>query len=205
MTDWKDLSGLQIDALREIGNIGAGNAATALAKLIQRKINMSVPRAGIMPFNKIFSLVGGEEEQVACVNFMVEGDAPAQILFVLSPKGAFSLVDMLTGQEVGSTRKLDDLGMSALQEAGNILTSSFVNAFADFTKLKFIPSVPAFAFDMVGAVISSALLEGGYFADDMLVIETQFSDEDILIESHFFLLPKVESLKKILQTLGVSD
>ncbi|MGI9951189.1 chemotaxis protein CheC [Moorellaceae bacterium AZ2] len=203
MEAWEHLNAFHLDVLKEIGNIGAGNAATALANMLNRRIGMSVPRAGVLPLAEIAGLVGHEEDPVTCVEFNLSGKAPGKIFLLLTQESAFYLVDFLLGKPLGTTKALDDMGISVLTEVGNILTGSFLNAFSDFCRLEFIPSVPAFAFDMLGAVLSSAFLEGGYFADRALVIETQFYDAEVIINGHFFLIPEGESLNVILEALGL--
>ncbi|MDN5345250.1 MAG: chemotaxis protein CheC [Clostridia bacterium] len=203
METWDKLNALHLDALKEIGNIGAGNAATALANMLGGRIQMTVPRAGVLPLQEIASLVGYEEEPVACVEFSVSGPAPSKIFFLLNEPSAFLLIDLLLGKPQGTTIELDEMGSSVLTEMGNILTGSFLNAFAGFCHLTFTPSVPAFAFDMLGAVLSAAFLEGGYFSDRALVIETRFYSEMVTISGHFFLIPENEALGKILQSLGL--
>lgn len=200
----ENLNTMQLDALREIGNIGAGNAATALAQLLNRKINMSVPWAGLIPFTEITTRAGKEEELVACVNTKVEGPAAATILFLLDSASTFLLVDMLLGRSAGETTELGELEQSTLTEVGNILTGSFLAAFAQMTQMSFIPSVPAFAFDMLAAVLSSALITSGYVEDQILVMETTFFNEQTKINSHFFLVPRPGALEVILQALGFS-
>jgi chemotaxis protein CheC len=203
MQTWDKLNALHLDALKEIGNIGAGNAATALAVMLNKRVQMKIPRAGILPLKEITALVGHEEEPVACVEISASGPAPSKILFILNEPGAYLLIDILLGREQGTTTGLDEMGCSVLQEVSNILTGNFLNAFAEFCRLYFIPSVPAFAFDMLGAVLTSALLEGGYFSDRVLVIETEFYGEAAIINGHFFLIPQNNSLVKILTSLGL--
>lgn len=203
MTTSEKLSIFYIDVLQEISNIGAGNAATALSKLLNRRVDMNVPKAGIMPFNEIFNLVGSEEEVVSCVNFDIKGDIDSCILFLLTEESSFALIDLMLGKSVGTTGELDDFGRSVLQEIGNILCGSFLTALSEVTKLNFNPSVPAFAFDMLGAVLSGAFLEGGYFEDQALIIETQFFQEDIKINGHFFLVPEPKCLNVIFRSLGL--
>ena len=203
MRVWERLDPVHLDALKEIGNIGAGHAASALAAMLGVKINMRVPQAGILPLPEIPTLVGGEEDPVACVEFTVRGEAPSKIFFLLTQESAFLLVDMLLSRAAGSTRELDDMGISVLTEVGNILTGSFLNAFSQFCNLTFMPSVPAFAYDMLAAVLSSAFLEGGYFSDHALIIETEFFSQDIRLQGHFFLIPESEALEKIFSSLGM--
>lgn len=204
MNSWDNITGFQLEVLKEIGNIGAGNAASSLATLLNKKIEMSVPKAGVMDFQEIFSLVGNEEEKVACINFDVTGDAPSKILFLLDEQSTYQLVDMLLGRGAGSTNELDEIGESTIKEIGNILTGSFITAFAEFTKLDFIGSVPAFAFDMLGAVLSAAFFEAGYFEERVLIIETTFFEEEVSINGHFFLVPAAGSLDKIFTALGLN-
>lgn len=203
MESWDKLNVFHLDALKEIGNIGAGNAATALADLLNKRIQMKIPRAGVLPLKEIAALMGHEEEPVACTEFNVSGPAPSKILFLVNEPSAYLLVDILLGRSQGTTVSLDEMGCSVLQEVSNILTGNFLNAFADFCRLNFKPSVPAFAFDMLGAVLTSALLEGGYFSDRVLVIETEFYGEATTISGHFFLIPESEALGKILGSLGL--
>ncbi|MGB9792627.1 MAG: chemotaxis protein CheC [Thermacetogeniaceae bacterium] len=203
MDPWKNLNAFHIDVLREIGNIGAGNAATALATMLGRRIQMSVPRAGVLPIGEIPHLIGDEEEPVVCVNFVVKGSAPGKILFLLDEVSALKLVDMLMGLPQGTTVSVDDMARSVIMETGNILTGSFLTAFADFCRLQLLPSVPALAHDMLGAVLSSAFLEGGYFSDKALVTETTFYAEDVSLKGHFFFIPEADSLGVILKSLGV--
>lgn len=203
MEPWDKLNALHLDALKEIGNIGAGNAATALASMLGSRIQMTVPRAGVLPLRDITSLIGHDEDPVACVEFTVSGPAPSKIFFLLDASSAYLLIDLLLGKPPGTTAELDEMGRSVLTELGNILAGSFLNAFADFCRLEFKPSVPAFAFDMLGAVLSSAFLEGGYFSDRALVIETMFYSEEITISGHFFLVPENAALEKILLSLGL--
>ena len=204
MNSWDNITGFQLEVLKEIGNIGAGQCASSLATLLNKKIEMSVPKAGVMDFQEIFSLVGNEEEKVACINFDVTGDAPSKILFLLDEKSTYQLVDMLLGRGAGSTDELDEIGESTIKEIGNILTGSFITAFAEFTKLDFVGSVPAFAFDMLGAVLSAAFFEAGYFEERVLIIETTFFEEEVSINGHFFLVPAAGSLDKIFTALGLN-
>lgn len=164
---------------------------------------MAVPKAGVLPFNEIFNLVGGEEDMVACVNFIVQGQAASHIFFLLTEQSAYTLIDMLFNNPLGTTNDLSELGRSTIQEVGNILTGSFLTALAEVTKLTFTPSVPGFAFDMLGAVLSAAFLESGYFEDQALLIETQFFQNEIKINGHFFLVPETEALETLFKSLGL--
>ncbi len=202
-TGFKDLSGNQLDALREIGNIGAGNSATALSQLINRRIEMNVPKVSIVPLEEVPELVGGPETVVVGVFLRVYGKAPSNILFLMPRDSAFYLVDTLMGKQRGETTSLDFMDESALMEIGNILSGAYLNALFNFTKLALLPSIPALAMDMAGAILNVVLVQLGQMGDQALVIETKFISEDDGINGHFFLVPDPGSLETILSAVGV--
>lgn len=199
----KDLSGNQLDALREIGNIGAGNSATALSQLINRRINMNVPNVSIVPLEEVPELVGGPETLVVGVFLRAYGKAPCNILFLMPKEGAFYLVDTMMGKKRGETVALDFMDESALMEIGNILSGAYLNALFNFTHLALMPSIPALAMDMAGAILNVVLVQLGQMGDHALVIETKFVSEDDGIGGHFFLVPDPGSLETILTAVGV--
>ncbi len=200
-----NLSLNQLDALKEIGNVGAGNSATALSQLINRKIDMTVPQIAIMPLGDVPDVVGGPEAMVVGVFLRVYGPAPSSILFLLPRESAFSLVDMLMGREQGYTTSLDSMDESALMEIGNILAGAYLNALSHFTKLTLLPSIPALAMDMAGAILNVVLVQLGEMGDHALVIETEFATENDGVKGHFFLIPDPGSLNTILAAIGVKE
>lgn len=197
------LSSAQLDALREIGNVGAGNSATALSQIINRKIDMTVPEIAIMPLGDVPDVVGGPDVMVVGVFLRVYGLAPGSVMFLLPYESAFYLIDMLMGKERGSTQNLDAMDESALMEIGNILAGAYLNALSHFTNLTLLPSIPALAMDMAGAILSVVLIQLGQMGDHALVIETEFLSEDDGIKGHFFLIPDPGSLSTILSAVGV--
>jgi len=200
-----NLSLIQLDALKEIGNVGAGNSATALSQLINRKIDMTVPQIAIMPLGDVPDVVGGPDAMVAGVFLRVYGPAPSSILFLLPRDSAFSLVDMLMGREQGYTTSLNSMDESALMEIGNILAGAYLNALSHFTKLTLLPSIPSLAMDMAGAILSVILIQLGEMGDHALVIETEFTTENDGVKGHFFLIPDPGSLSTILAAIGVKE
>lgn len=199
------LSALQLDALREIGNVGAGNAATALSQILNKRIDMTVPKISILPLGEVPEVVGGPDAMVAGVYLRVYGPAPSSILFLLPRDSAFYLVDMLMGREHGSTLEMDAMDESALMEIGNILAGAYLNALSYFTKLTLLPSIPALAMDMAGAILSVILIQLGQMGDHALVIETEFSDDNDGVKGHFFLIPDPGSLGTIIAAIGVTE
>ena len=203
MIDELNLSPIQLDALREIGNVGAGNSATALSQIINKRIDMNVPKVALVPIETVPDLVGGPDTIVVGVFLRVYGRAPGNILFLLPQKSAFYLVDTLMGREHGTTTKLDFMDESALMEIGNILSGAYLNAFFNFTHISMLPSIPALAMDMAGAILNVILVQLGQMGDQALVIETEFLAEDDGINGHFFLVPDPGSLAILIKGVGV--
>ena len=201
--DIMELSPTQLDALREIGNVGAGNSATALSQIINHRIDMNVPQVSIVPLTDVPDLVGGPDVMVAGVFLRVYGAAPSNILFLLPQESAFYLVDMILGKPHGTTQTLDFMDESALMEIGNILAGAYLNALFNLTKLSLLPSIPALAMDMAGAILSVVLIQLGQMGDHALVIETEFQADEDGIKGHFFLVPDPGSLDTILTAVGV--
>ena len=203
MTDEFDLTPNQLDAMREIGNIGAGNTATALSQIVNKKIDMNVPQVSIVPIEEVPELVGGPDALIVAVFLRVYGKAPGSILFLMPKENAFYLADDLMGRPHGTTQTLDEMDVSALKEVGNILAGSYLNAFFHFTSLSMLPSIPSLAIDMAGAVLNIVLVQLGQMGDHAMVIETKFLAEDDSINGHFFLVPDPGSLATIVKAVGV--
>ena len=151
MIDEFNLTPNQLDAMREIGNVGAGNAATALSQVLNKKIDMNVPKVSLIPIEEVPDLVGGPDSLIVAVFLRVYGKAPGNILFLMPKENAFFMVDDLMGRPHGTTQELGEMEVSALKEVGNILTGSYLNSFFHFTNISMVPSIPSLALDMAGA------------------------------------------------------
>lgn len=198
----KPLSEIQIDALKEAGNIGAGNAAIALSQMVDKKIDLSVPRATIVPLTGVPELVGGPETPVAGVYFHIEGDCSGSILLLLEKESAMSLAGLMVTSEMDSAAGLL-VKRSALQETGSILSGAYLNALGQLTGLFFKPSVPGFAMDMAGAIVDYVLVDIAASEDFVLVVETDFQVMGQKIHGHLILFPDLGTLSTILERLGV--
>lgn len=198
--NYLELTPFQLDALKEVGNIGTGNAATALSQLLNRKIDMTVPDINVVPFDDIFAKIGGEEVMVG-VMVRVIGDTPGNILFVFEKEVALDYIEELIGTR---EEQISEMGNSVLCELGNIISSSYMNAIAQFTNLVIIPSVPAVTYDMLGAILSTTFIESGQFDEYVLDIETMFVQDRSNTNGHFYYVPMPGSLEKILNSLGVN-
>lgn len=201
---FEDLNAMQLDALKEIGNIGAGNAATALSTLLNKRIDMTVPKIDILPFNEVVEIMGGAESLVAGGYLEVKGDAPMSILFVIPEKSVSLFMKLLLGKEMKTIEDFDEMSESVIKEVTNILAGSYLNSLGMFTNLVFEATVPALAYDMSGAILGNVLQLYGEVSDYSFVIESVFLEEEVEVKGHFFLLPGPDSLFKILERLGVS-
>lgn len=189
------------DVLKELGNIGAGNATTALAQMLQCKVDMKVPQVRLLNFNEIGEVMGGEEQIVAGIYLAVEGEITGSMMFVLEQNAARSLVGKIMGVPVESD-EMSEIELSAIKEIGNIITGAYLNSLSALTNLKMLPSVPDLNIDMLNAILSVPAIEFGIIGDKILLIQTQFTD-DVEINGYFILLPDLESYTKILSALGL--
>jgi len=190
------------DVLKELGNIGAGNATTALAQLLNCKVDMKVPQVRLMNFQEVGAMMGGEEQVMAGIFLSVEGDISGSMMFLLEKKAAAHLVSKLMGMEVDADN-FSEMEVSALKEIGNIISGSYLNSLSALTNLKILPTVPEFCVDMAGAILSVPAIQFGIIGDNILLIQTQFSD-DYDLDGYFILLPDLESYEIILTSLGLS-
>ena len=204
--DLENLNTIQFDVLKEIGNIGAGNATTALSRMINAKIDMSVPKVSLLGFSELAEVIGSEETVMAGILLMLEGDIDGMMMFLLEIDSARALVNSLLGKESSEADKdsidFDELEFSAMREIGNIITGSYLSALSDLTKLTIVSSVPSLQIDMAEAILSIPAIEFSKIGDKVLLIQTQFDNES-QINGYFVLVPELESYDTILGSLGI--
>ncbi len=204
-----NLNNAQMDVLKEIGNIGSGNAITALSKILLRKIGMDIPEIKILKINEICEILGGEEITVIGIVLNISGDISGEMLFILKLDAAQKLLDVIMKNYEDRNRtesdlyKFNEIELSALKEVGNILASVYLSAISTLTKLKIVPSIPDIACDMAGAILSVPAIEAGQYGDYVLYIASQFKDGTAKLEGDFFLIPYSDSYSILLRALGV--
>jgi chemotaxis protein CheC len=202
--DISNINSFHLDVLKEIGNIGAGNAATALAKLLDKKIDMKVPQIRVMKFSEVSDVLGGAETEVVGILLGVTGDINGNILFVLDLISARRLVNILMGNSVNQEITFDSMECSALQEIGNILAGSYLSSLSNLTNLKILSDIPGLAIDMAGAILSVPAIEFGKSSDTALYIENEFLYGSDSVIGDFFLVPDEASYIRLLKALGVA-
>ena len=204
------MSAYEIDVLKEIGNIGASSAAMALAKMLNRRIHLSLPEVRILEFKQVSEILGGEEMIVVGILMPMHGDMQGHVMFLMKLDAAHGLADILLQEMLNVVsdksrppEEFNDMEISALREIGNIMISSYLSAISELTRLKIKPLVPEIAIDMAGAILSVPAIEFGKMGDHVLFIETDFSQGSTTVEGDFFLIPDVHSYNVLLKALGV--
>ncbi len=203
LSSYNDLNSIQLDALREIGNIGSGNAATALSNMLGKPINIKVPTIQILDYTEVSERLGGPEKEMIGMLITLEKDVNGMILFLLDREFAHVTVNILLGQEISDYSELDEMGHSMLKEIGNIMAASYINAIAMFTNLTIDISPPALTEDMVGSILSVPAIHFANISDSIIFIEDAFEVDDCQTDNSILLIPDVESLDKIIKSLGM--
>lgn len=194
---------MEFDVMTEIGNIGAGNATTALSKLINGRVDIHAPKVEMLTFQELARIIGGEETLVAGVLLTLSGDIQGAMLFILENEAAHHLVSQLMGVESQVAYSFTEMELSALLEIGNIISGAYLTAISKMTRLSIVPNVPSLAVDMAGAILSVPAIEFGKLGDKALLIQSQFRDVDVDISGYFIMIPTLESYSHILQSLGL--
>ncbi len=204
MSIYDKLGNKHLDFLREIGNVGAGNAATALSMMVDKKVEINVPSVKTIPISKVPFMLPDPEELVAGIKMDVKGDAELETLLIFDASGAKSLLKvLLMGAEIKDLTQIDEMATSALKEVGNIICGSYITALANFTGLYLDPLPPEVSIDMISAIIAEVSLEIAYTEDRIIFIETILNIQDIKITGYIFMIPKGESLEKIFKSMGL--
>lgn len=190
------------DVLTEIGNIGAGNATTAVANMLGIKINMSVPHVELTPVEQIVSAIGAEDEVVVGIMLGVENDITGSMMFLMDMPSAHHLVNRLMMRNPDYNADFDEMDLSAIKEIGNIIAGAYLSALSGLTNMKITPTVPYVAIDMAGAILSVPAIQFGMVGDNALMIKTEMGD-DLDISGYYILMPEGDSYQKILSALGL--
>jgi chemotaxis protein CheC len=203
MDDVRDLKAMQLDALREVANIGAGHAATALSQMTDRRIMISVPQINVSRLEDVPETMGDPDEVVAAVLMHMLGDLTGRTLLMLPESNAMRLCDMLLHRAPGTTTAFGEIEQSGLKEAGNILGGAYMNALSEFMGMMLLPSVPSLVIDLSAAVLTTTYLNFGQDRDFVICVETNFhlEEADLALKGNFLLLPDLASLKAILDAI----
>ena len=206
MDDIRSLKPMQLDALREVANIGAGHAATALSTMTGGTIMITVPTINVSKLEDVPPQISAPEEPVAAVLMHMLGDLTGRTLLVFPKPTALRLSELMLRRAQGTSTELGALEQSAIKEAGNILSGAYMNALSDFMGLMLLPSPPSLAVDMSAAVLTTAYLQFGSDKDFVFCVESQFFMKEVneYLRGFFLLLPDFASLQAILRAVRVA-
>ncbi|PKQ29878.1 MAG: CheY-P-specific phosphatase CheC [Actinobacteria bacterium HGW-Actinobacteria-10] len=199
-----ELTPIQLDALREVGNIGAGHAATALSQLTGSPITITNPTIELVPFAEVPLLMGGAERLVAAAYSRLFGDLAGGILFMADRDSSLALVDLMHSRPPGTTKSFGHSEEMLVSHVASILTSAYLAAIARMADVNLMPSGPSFALDMAGAILQVATIDAGTTADSALLVRARFADEQTSVDAMLFFLPDPTSLEVILGRLGMA-
>ena len=197
------LNSEHFDILKELGNIGTGNAIIALSRMVNGKINVKSPDIKLLEFQDAADILGSPEEVVFGILVNISGDINGMMMFLIKTDAAKALIKYLVGSLFEESEDFTEMDLSALQEIGNILSSSYLSALSTLTNKKVNPSIPFLSRDMAGAILSVPTIEFSKIADKVLFIESVFGTSDEEVSGYFILVPELESFKIILTSLGV--
>jgi chemotaxis protein CheC len=196
------LNDFQKDALQELGNIGAGSAATALSQLLGKDVDLNVPSVRIVPVEKITETLGVQNTIVAAVYMRVFGEIKARTLILFPQDKVMLLLDLLMRKQLGETREFGETEQSALKEVGNIIISAYLNAIAKFIGLNSVPSVPALAVDMVEAIFETVSTEMAQMGPEALLIENEMTEKTTKVKGSLVLIPDKDAMDRIVKALN---
>lgn len=190
-----------VDVLQELGNIGAGNATTAIASMLSIRVNMNVPKVELLEVSKLGAAICPEDEIIVGIFLEIQMDIEGSMMFLMRLDSAQYLVNKLMMRDASYQGDFDEMDLSALKEIGNIIAGSYLSALSTMTNLVISPSIPYLAVDMAASVLSVPAIEFGQYGDYALLIQTEFGDE-VMINGYFILMPEQQSYDKILKGLG---
>ena len=187
-----------LDALREVGNIGAGHAATALSQFLGEVVSLEIPQVRTLELRQIPDALGGAEHVIVGIHLKVLGEVRGNLLLTLSTGAAEVLLERVG---VGKVDLHDppEMAASALRELGNILASTYLNAVSQVLHMSLVPSVPGLAVDMAGAVVDFLLIELAGVTDETTVLETAFQEVHGKVRGRIFLLPAPSALGRLVE------
>ncbi|MCL2199611.1 MAG: chemotaxis protein CheC [Defluviitaleaceae bacterium] len=199
-------SDAHLDVLKEIGSMGTAHAATALSKMVNKKVTMPPPNVSWLEFQDVANLVGGAENVLAAIFVSLSGNIQGMMMQLMTVEAAHNVAELVTGMKPPSDRDIyvfDEMETSVIQEVGNIMLSSYLTSLAGLTNSQIKPSIPYMCVDMANSILSVPAIEFGRMADKMLFIESQIEIEGIEFSGNFVLVPNLHSFYRILRSLGV--
>ncbi len=205
MNSYDDMNSMEQDVIREVGSIGTGNAASALSSLLGTQVRMGLPVVSVLDYNAAMSAIGNPEAIVAAVMVGMKGDVSGIMLFILHPDLINEIIGILLGRNFEDYSQLTEMDISAVNEVGNIMISSYVNALSGLAGVDISLSVPEIAINMLGGIMSVPMAEFGYQTDKLMMIRGKFIIRDVELNSDLLMLPDIDSLNYLMKKLVQSN
>ena len=202
--DFKGFDKIRLDAVREISSMATGHAATSLSTMLNCRVSITVPTVLFEPVEKVPELLGGADKLCVVIYFAVSGTISGAIILVLTSKEALNLVNILTKQEVTQMEDLDELGLSALKEFGNIVTGSYIRVLAQGLKMRLSHTIPGFSYDMLGASLDEIIAGFAFSTDQAVIVESEYIIKKDAYGGHIVFVFGTEALGSIITALGSS-
>ncbi len=202
---FEDINAEEMDIFKEIGSIGIGHAATALSEVLGVRVSMKLPKVSIEGYDKAISCLGNPEDIIAAVLVEMSGDITGVMIYMLKIDFINAILARLVGNYITDFNQIDELSASALEETGNIIISSYVNAITKLANMEVHLSVPSIAINMLGGILSVPMAMLGNITDTLMMIQGEFLIGETQLEGHLLLLPDINSLNSLKRKLGVAD
>jgi chemotaxis protein CheC len=196
-----DLSEMETDALREVGNVGVGNAVTSLSKLLNKKVGIDIPETRFVPLDEFSKIVGGAEQVVIGIYMQISGDLEGESVFLFPKECALELVDLMMGNPPGTSKIFEDMAESAFKEMANIFSGSYLSSLSNFLDITLFPGIPHLANDMVQSIVDFVLIKISQSAEQVLLVKTAINIEGHNVNGDFVLLLQDKSLRIMLEKL----
>ncbi|HOO74373.1 MAG TPA: CheY-P phosphatase CheC [Tepiditoga sp.] len=204
MSIYDHIDQMRLDALKEMGNIGAGNAATSISMMLDKKVDINVPDVKLIPLSKLWEIFEDPEEVVSGAMIGVGGDLSGAILFLMHSESIKKLLELMMLPRPEDLTQLDEITRSAIGELGNIMCSSYVVSLSNFTGMNIHSLPPNVVVDMIAAIVSEVSLITTEGDDYIILIETNMKVEDnIDISGYIIYIPDQESIMRIFKQIGL--
>lgn len=203
LNSFEEINEMQLDVLREIGNIGSGNAAMSLSLMLKQPVDIAIPDVGISTYNDAYEKLGGAETVMVGILLTLSGDLHGMMMFLLPSEVACSLLNMLLFTDIKDYEEIDEMGFSAIGEMANIMSASFVQAIAEMTGLVIDISPPSSTIDMLGSIMSVPAIYFAELSDTIMYMKNELEIAGKKTPANIIMLPDMKSLEKLMTSLGI--
>lgn len=204
LKSYGDMNLLELDVMKEISSIGTSHAATSLSKLLQKEVRITIPEVNILSYDETVDKIGHIEELVAATLVQMSNEVNGLMLFIFKMDLANAVLGKLLSRHYTSFEEMDEMDYSALEEIGNIIICSYVNAFTQLVGVEIDLSVPSSTINMLGGILTVPIAEYGYETDKLMYINAEFIMDGEKLTDGLLMLPDIASLNRILEKLGIS-